>query len=244
MTKIKELSLILLCILCASACSMEGGIDPNRQPDQSYDPVITPVDFPSVPALDNPYFPYAGERVWVFEGQTDEGATRVEVRHLPTAVTILGVECATVEEREWTADRLMEVSRNWFAQDKKGIVWYLGEDVDNFNTSGNLINHHGSWRAGEQDAKAGIMMDANPVPGTTYRQEYFFNNAEDQAEVVATNMIVTVPFGTFDNCIKIREWTELEPDVTEFKYYAPDIGLIKAENVSDGEELILIDIID
>ena len=77
-------------------------------------------------------------------------------------------------------------------------------------------------------AKPGIVMLANPQPGMAYRQEYYFDEAEDEAEVLELGLNVTVPFGAFSNCLKTREWTALEPDVNENKFYAPGIGLVKA----------------
>lgn len=55
-----------------------------------------------------------------------------------------------------------------------------------------------------------------------------------------TGLTVTVPFGTFSNCIRIREFNALEPDALEYKIYDPNIGLIKEINVTDEEEIVLI----
>lgn len=61
--------------------------------------------------------------------------------------------------------------------------------------------------------------------------------AEDQAQVINTNSTVTVPYGTFTNCVKTKEFTSLEPGVVEYKYYAADVGLIKTEMTAGGDEL-------
>lgn len=52
-------------------------------------------------------------------------------------------------------------------------------------------------------------MPANPQTGMKYREEYFFNHAGDQAEIIATGQTVTIPLRTYTNCIKTRNWTEL-----------------------------------
>ena len=83
-------------------------------------------------------------------------------------------------------------------------------------------------------------MPANPQVGMAYREEYFFNHAEDRAEITGTGLTVTIPFGTYTNCIKTRNWTELEPDLNENKFYAPGIGMVKETDLKDNSELRLI----
>ena len=82
-------------------------------------------------------------------------------------------------------------------------------------------------------------MPANPQTGFAYREEYYFNHAEDRAEITGTGLTVTIPLGTYTNCIKTKNWTELEPDLNETKFYAPGIGLIKEVNVTDNTEIVL-----
>ncbi len=73
-----------------------------------------------------------------------------------------------------------------------------------------------------------------------YREEYYFNHAEDRAKILETGLTVTTPLGTFTNCIKTKNWTELEPDLNENKYYAPGLGLVKEVNLNDNTEINLI----
>ena len=136
---------------------------------------------------------------------------------------------------------LIEDTDDWFAQDDSGTVWYFGEEVDNYS-KGKLKDHAGSWEAGVDGAMPGIVMQARPTVGASYRQEYYFGEAEDAAEVVEVGLTITTPYGTFRDVIKIRETTALEPDVLEFKFYAPDVGLIKVINETDDEEMNLIEI--
>jgi len=82
-------------------------------------------------------------------------------------------------------------------------------------------------------------MLADPQPGDAYREEYYFRHAEDEAEVLETGITVTTPLGTFNNCIKTRNWTRLEPDLNEHKIFAPGYGLIKEINISDNTEIFL-----
>lgn len=88
-------------------------------------------------------------------------------------------------------------------------------------------------------------MKAAPAVGDGYRQEFYAGEAEDMAEVVGTGEAVSVAWGDFTNCLRIREWTPLEPGVAEEKVYAPGVGLILEVKVAGGTgEIELVDIAD
>ena len=110
------------------------------------------------------------------------------------------------------------------------------KQVDNY-VNGVIDNHYGSWEAGVDGAEPGIMMAADPAPGLYYRQEHYIGEAEDQAEVIGNNESITVPAGTFKNCIKIRETNPLDPSFLEYKYYASGVGLVKVEKIADPLKL-------
>ena len=128
---------------------------------------------------------------------------------------------------------MAEDTFDWFAQDKDGNVWYFGEDSKEYE-DGKVVSTEGSWESGVDGAKPGIVMKANPQVGDAYRQEYYEDEAEDMAEVVSLNEAVSVPQGSFENCLKTKEWTPLEPDIVENKYYAPGVGLVM-EVAVEGE---------
>ena len=214
-----------------------------RQPDLSYNPVILPANFTNPGNLTNPYFPATPGKKYIYEGQTTSGLEHVEEQRFTTTKTILGITCIEVEFKAFLNGKLIEKALDWYAQDNSGTIWYFGEAVDNYNAAtGTLLNHNGSWEAGVSGAKPGTFMLASPKTGVAYREEYFFNNAEDRAEILGTGLSVTIPLGTYTNCIKTRNWTELEPDVNENKFYAPGIGLIKDVDVKDNTETRLISI--
>jgi hypothetical protein len=144
-----------------------------------------------------------------------------------------GIEARVVEERETSGGVLAEVSRNYLAIHKTTHdVYYLGEDVDEY-TNGKIAGHGGAWLHGTGDAKFGLLMPGSPVVGLRYYQEVAPKVAMDRAEVVSVSERVTTPAGTFEKCLKTKETTPLESG-TEFKLYAPGIGLI-----SDGELLLV-----
>jgi hypothetical protein len=130
---------------------------------------------------------------------------------------------------------VIEDTRDWFAQDRDGNVWYMGEDTAEYE-NGEVVSTAGSWEAGVDGAQPGIIMWAEiPDPGTQYRQEYYACEAEDFGEIVATNRSVTVPAGTFDGCLRTRDYTPLEPDLNENKTYCPGVGLVLVEDATAGE---------
>ena len=224
------LSLYFIVIL-SFACKKNG---PDRQPDTSYNPTISKANFSNSTNLTNSYFPYAAGKKYVYEGQTPDGLERIEEQRLATTKTIMGITCVIVNFKEWIDGKLVEETWDWYAQDNDGTVWYFGEAVDNYNSQGTIKNHEGSWEAGVDDAKPGIIMPANPSVGMKYREEYYFNHAEDEAEIIGTSLTVSIPFGTFNNCIQTRNFTMLEPDQIENKFYAPGIGLVKEINLTDN----------
>lgn len=231
------LFILLLIVLFATTCKKD-----NRQLDTTYNPELLPSNFTNSTALTNTYLPFEDGKKYIFEGQTEDGLEHIEVQRLSDTKVILGITCVIVNDKVFLNGKLIEDTDDWYAQDNDGNVWYLGEDVDNFNADGSFKDHAGAWEAGVDGAKPGIVMPADPKPGMTYRQEYYFNEAEDEAEVLETGIKVSVPFGPYDNCLKTREWTDLEPDVNEHKFYAPGTGLIKETSPADKVEIVLIDI--
>ena len=146
---------------------------------------------------------------------------------------IMGVRTSVVRVREWKRNTLVEETRDWYAQDKTGTVWYFGEAVDNYK-DGKLDNHKGSWEAGVDGAVPGIIMLGEPEVGQTYRQEYYKHRAEDMGTIVALDAKVSVPLGKFENCLKVRDWSRIEAG-NEHKYYCPEIGFLTMEDPSKAE---------
>jgi len=149
---------------------------------------------------------------------------------LPETKTVDGVETAVVEERESEGDKLKEVSRNFFAINRKtGDLYYFGEEVDEYK-DGKVAGHEGAWMSGQDGAHFGLMLPGQPKQGRKYYAE-MAKNAKDRCEVKDTKASVTTPLlGTFNNCIKIDETTPLEKG-TSHKVYAPNVGLIEDDEM-------------
>lgn len=205
--------------------------------DASYKPSVDATDF--VARIDNPYWPLTPGTTWVFGG-----AEYVEVTVLEDTKTILDISAVVVRDtvKDGSADGdVVEDTYDWYAQDKDGNVWYLGEDTKEYER-GRVVSTAGSWQAGVDGARPGIVMHAEQPPvGEPYRQEYLPCVAEDYAEVAATGESVSVPFGDYANCVKTREFTPLEPDVNELKTYCAGVGLVLEEDIATGDRVELTD---
>ena len=234
----------VLVIATLFSCQKDPGPDPRRQADENYLPVIRPEFFSHSTELTHPYFPLQLGAKFIYEGQTEDGFEHIEVEGLAVFRQILGIDCVGIIEKQWLNGKFLESTLNWFAQDLDGNVWCFGEEVEQYNSKGKLINRNGSWEAGLDGALAGLVMPVNPHPGQTFRLEYHFNLAEDEAKIVATDLVIYTPLDVFYNCLKIIEWSDLEPGVFEYKYYAPEIGLIKEEKAAPGEEILLVDMFE
>ena len=206
----------------------------------NYNPVIDPAN--CVSKIDNEYLPLVPGTKYTYTGETDEGTERIEVFVTHLTKDVLGVTCVVVDDKVWLDDELIEVTLDWYAQDKDGNVWYMGEDSHEYE-DGKAINSEGSWEGGVDGAKPGIILMANPLVGVVYRQEYYEDEAEDMAEVISLNESVSVPIGSYENCLRTKDWNPLDMETIEEKYYAPGIGMVQEVMVKGGDErVVLIDI--
>jgi hypothetical protein len=202
---------------------------------------LTSADF--VPVVDNPYFPLIPGSKWVYEARLADGSTeRIELEILHETRAVNGVTATILHDSVFVNGTLVEDTFDWFAQDKDGNVWYLGEAVDNYE-NGVLVDHAGSWEWGKDGALPGIIMWADPSAhmNETYYQEYYVGEAEDQGQALSVNERVTVPFGSFENVVKTFDSSSLDPDIQSHKFYAPGIGTIKEVELLTGEEVLLIE---
>jgi hypothetical protein len=207
-----------------------------------YNPVMDPANF--VSTIDNPYFTLMPGKVWVYEGTNEVGKTeRVEVEVTQDTKMVLGVATTVVREREWVDGELVEDTFDWYAQDKDGNVWYFGEDSKEIE-DGEVVSTDGSWEAGVNGAKPGIIMKANPQVKDAYRQEFLKEEAEDMGQVLSIDETVSIGLGSYQNCLKIKDWTPLEPNVVEHKFYCKEIGnLVLEKKVAGGSgQMELIEI--
>ncbi len=178
----------------------------------------------------NPYFILEPGYALLLKG---EGAS-LTIKVLDETKLVDGVQTRIVEEREEKNGQPIEISRNYFAIDKKTLdLYYFGEEVDMYQ-GGKVTGHEGSWLAGVDGAKFGLMMPGKPKAGDKYYQEMAPNKAMDRAEIVSVDVEFKTPAGTFKNCVKTRDTSAIEADVSE-KIFAPGVGQVKDDEFQLAE---------
>jgi hypothetical protein len=218
-----------------SAGGASGEEDRTSLPQGSQPVTLKPSDFTT--EIENPYFPLAPGSKWVYR----EGAQRVEISVTNETKKIEGITTRVVRDVVTEDGELVESTRDWYAQDSDGNVWYMGEATTEYE-NGKPKTTEGSWEAGVDGAEPGIIMPAEPRTGLSYRQEYYKGHAEDRAKVVTLDARVKVPFGRFDDALKTEDTAPLGKASVEHKYYARGTGLVLAVGSGgDREELVSFD---
>ncbi len=214
-------------IFVVSGC--EDDPNPTNPGNSPYVVSIDPADFlPADSITGTTYFPILIGRSWNYVGEDERGrAVEVHERVTDSIRVVMGVQCRVVQAREFEEGSLVEDTFDWYAQDRSGNVWYFGEDSREMK-NGEVANTSGSWESGIDGALPGILILSQPLVGMWYRQEYYEGEAEDVAQVLSLQETITVPYGTFNNCLMTLEYNPLEPGIEEHKIYAPGVGLVRA----------------
>ena len=189
--------------------------------------------------IDNPYLPMKpGTRMVYRTTDGDEhGREVVRVTHRTRVVD--GVTVRVVRDRAYVGGDLVEDTRDFYAQDRRGNVWYFGENTKTLE-NGTVTSTKGSWLAGVNRAMPGIVMEADPQVGDRYAQENAPGVAEDRAKVLSLDAHATVPYGSFDGLLKTKDFSPLEPSVVEHKKYLRGVGSILEKEVKGGQERLVL----
>ncbi|MGW1563301.1 hypothetical protein ACWCQ1_43480 [Streptomyces sp. NPDC002144] len=192
--------------------------------------------------VDNPWFPLPPGRTLIYSGIKDGAKTTEYLTATHDTQNITGIPCRVVTDRLYSGRTLHESTRDYYAQDNAGNVWYFGEDTAELDDHGNMISTEGTWRAGRDGARPGVYLPAHPNPGASGQQEYYPGQAEDHFQILDLSSRVSVPYKTFNKSLRTKEWTPLEPGTVDNKYYAKGIGTVKEVTVkgSPFEENTLI----
>ena len=203
-------------------------------PPAGYEPHLNPKNFSLT--IDNPYYPLPVGRVWIYKG-TKDGVSQVDrVEVTPyTKKVAEGITARVVTDVARHGNTLLEKTEDYYAQDDRGNVWYLGEHTTAYHDGHQ--DHSGSWEAGVNDGEPGIIMLAHPEIPNAYRQEYLYGKAEDTAWVVNVSGSFTVPLGTFRHVLNTLEFARIEPKVVDQKLYAPGVGIIFEKALSGPPEI-------
>jgi len=224
-------------VVCAAALA---GCGATELP-QGSDPVsLDPGTFSAT--IDNTYWPMKPGARWTYR-ETGEGGNVQDVVVTVTSKTKKvrnGVTARIVRDTVRLDGKVIEDTFDWYAQDADGAIWYLGEDTAEFK-NGRIATREGSFEAGVDGALPGVIIPADPKPGQAYRQEYLKSEAEDNGEVLSTREMADVPAGHFEDMLLTKDTNGVEPDVLEYKLYAPRVGPVLTLGVAGDvgrEELV------
>ena len=187
----------------------------------------------------NPFVPMSYIKQDVLEGREGPKKVRVERTakpdlHKTFKIGKQEVEALVVEDREWENGELSEVAVDYFAQADDGTVYYLGEDVDEYE-GGKLKGHDGSWLLGKDTKKPGVVLPAHPKVGDKFKTEDVSKEINEKDEVISVTETVATPAGTYHDCVKVKEM--LADGTVEYKYYAAGVGVVR-EQPADGDVLL------
>jgi hypothetical protein len=204
----------------------------------------------------NRYFPLTIGNQWEFRSQTQQ--TKVQV--LDRTKLIDGVRCIVVLDEVHEGGDLIESTNDWYAQAKDGNAWYCGEETSEFESFDGdrprlpeRVSIEGSFKAGRDGDKPGIIFEAAPAVGDVYIEESSLGNAEDATQVLS----ISYSYGknpTLDqlvpaalakalcagDCVVTKNYSLLEPGAFERKYYAPGIGVFLEVEPDTGEVVRLV----
>jgi hypothetical protein len=183
--------------------------------------------------IDNPYLPWIPGTVFTYEG----GGETIVVEVTDQTREVLGVDTVVVHDTVSEGGEVIEDTYDWYAQDADGNVWYFGEDSKEMS-GGEVHSTEGSWEAGVDGARPGIVMLADPEVGDYYYQEFYEGHAEDTGEVVALDETAETPYGVFEGVLRTEDVNPLDTTVIEHKFYARGVGFVLEIGVQGSDQRI------
>jgi hypothetical protein len=222
-------------LLALAATSVPGASASGPPFPQSTEPAnLNPAEFTT--NITNPYFPVLPGMRWVVRVTNQKGERLIQTITVTNRTKLMGdgVTARVVNDVVRDHGKAIEKTKDWYAQDSAGNVWYFGENT--VDLSHGKKDRSGSFEAGVGGADAGVTMPAHPLVGQTFREELSIGHAMDRSRVLSTDAQVQAPFGHFTNAVLTQDTTPIEPNVLELKLYAPGIGQVVAQTVSGGTE--------
>jgi hypothetical protein len=197
---------------------------------------LDPADFSA--NIDNKRWPMTVGSRWVYRVvDWSTGSVNREVITVTPRTKLIadGIEARVVHDVVRDHGKPAEVTDDWYAQDRRGNVWYFGENTIEYVHGRPRDN--GTWEAGVGSNMPGIALPAHPTVGLTYREEYAKGVAEDQSRVLALDEQAEVPAGHYQPVLMTEDFSPIEPEVSELKFYAKGSGqAVLAVDVSGGSE--------
>jgi hypothetical protein len=212
----------------ATASSVAGAVAAGTSPSGAgpgWPETISPSDF--VREVTNPWFPLKPGSVWHYKGLKEGVKTTDVVTATHRTKKILGVTTTVVHDIVSVKGKPEEVTNDFYAQDRHGNVWYFGEETEELSAQGKTTSTEGSFEAGVEGARPGVLIPGHPKVRLVGRQEFLKGEAEDHFRVLDLKASVSVPFASTRKALRTREWTPLEPATVDNKYYVRRVGAVR-----------------
>ena len=214
-----------------------------QQPAPPPPPPLPPPARDFVRTIDNPWFPLKPGTVLTYDGQDEATPARDVLRVTRRTKLIQGIRATVILDRVYKHGRLAERTHDYYAQDRTGNVWYLGEDTATLKPNGQIQSREGSFRAGRDGARGGIFMPAHPKPGAQGWQEYYLGHAQDRYKILNKHTTVRTPAVSTRHAMLVQEITPLERGVVDHKIYVRGIGTVREQTIKgDNERFELVSV--
>ena len=224
---------LICCAVLAAAIGVADAHPAFNRPVPGH--VANPALFVNPSQITNPYLPMPPGTTFIYDGHKGKRAEHDVIKVSTHTKTIIGIDCTIEVDTVYLNDVIVELTDDYFAQDKFGNVWYFGEFATQYK-NGSPKSHAGSWQAGVNGAQPGVIMENIPHVGDRYNQENAAPIAEDKAEVLSVSASVQTPYGTYiGNVLETREFSPLDPPGSgEHKWYEPGVGWMKSQDIHGG----------
>jgi hypothetical protein len=232
-TRVRLTAMLVPGAVAAVAALAAGGVAGAAQQSQTiqsgagsqWPKTIQSSDF--VRRVDNPWYPLIPGMRWFYRGFDGDTRTVDRQRVTHRKKRIEGVRTTVVHDEVLIHHKPREVTRDFYAQDRHGNVWYFGENTKELDRHGNVISREGSFQAGRDGARPGVYISAHAKLGDKARQEDYQGHAKDHFKVIDRNAHVSVPYVTTNHAVRTKEWSPLEPNVLDNKFYVLGLGSVR-----------------
>jgi hypothetical protein len=226
----------IVTVLAATAAPAHGVAAQGGQPlPRGSEPVtLDPADFTT--RIDNPWWPMRPGSRWVYRGTDEEGTvSRSTVTATGQTKTIAnGILATALRDRVTEDGELVEDALEWYAQDAAGNVWYLGEDVKDYE-DGRLAGTE-SWEAGAGGAQPGVVMPGRPRVGTRFRENHIPGDPGDRFEILSRREQAETRLRHFDDVVLIKQTTPERRRSLEYSFHARGVGLVLSLEIAGGSD--------
>jgi hypothetical protein len=197
--------------------------------------------------ISNRWLPLRPGTQFVLEGTANRGSAGAAHNVIFTVTDVVkwinGVRTLVMWDRDVNDGQLVEEELAFFAQDKDGTVWAMGEYPEELER-GKVTGAPGTWIAGVDGARAGIAMHAKPQLGSPAYVQGFAPAVDffDKAVVSKVGQRTCVPVACYRNALVIDEWdpNQQPEDGHQFKFHAPGVGVVRIEARGGVEQETLV----